>query len=75
MAGLSEFTRVYLSRGKVAHLKGNWTARQWFTAPCGASPAWYEPHGWYGTGTQEEIEKAAGLPLCKRCVKLLEVEL
>jgi hypothetical protein len=74
MSSLSEFTRVYLSRGKVAHLKGNWIGR-FYAAPCGASPAWYEPHGWYGTGAQEEIEKAAELPLCKRCVALLEVEL
>jgi hypothetical protein len=38
------------------------------TARCG-----YRPHlaGWYGTGSQEEYEKAASLPLCKLCARNL----
>lgn len=36
-------------------------------ALCGASPAWWDSHGWRGTGNQEEYETAARLRLCRRC--------
>ncbi|MGW0682922.1 hypothetical protein ACWD2L_06110 [Streptomyces sp. NPDC002754] len=37
-------------------------------ALCGRS-GW--PVGWYGTGTQDEYERARDLPLCVRCQAVL----
>lgn len=71
MVNLNLYTRVYVSRGKVAHLRQNDSGR-YFVARCGTAPVWYDPNGWYGTGNQEEIDKAKEMPLCKRCMMLLE---
>jgi hypothetical protein len=71
MADLSLYTRVYVGRGKKAHLRPNDSGR-YFVARCGVAPAWYDPNGWYGTGSQEEIDKAKAMPLCKRCLMALE---
>jgi hypothetical protein len=61
-------TRVYTRTGKRAHLlqpfmspNGNGSAL------CGTGPGWFE--AWRGTGTQDETETAASLPLCKHCEK------
>jgi hypothetical protein len=63
-------TRVYVFHGAVAHLlaahkppNGN------ATAVCGRSPVWFS--AWLGTGSQAEYEKAAGLPTCAHCAKLV----
>ena len=52
--------RVYLPGRKVAHLTDQGTVsycRIW------------SPAGFWGTGSQEEYETAAALPLCKSCRK------
>lgn len=58
--------RVYLPQGTVAHVL------PWDGSPnnpsqdslCGRAP-W--PGDWLGSGTQDEHEKAAALPLCVSC--------
>ncbi|PRH79360.1 hypothetical protein C6N75_09760 [Streptomyces solincola] len=62
--------RVYTERGTVAH------ELRWGDSPneagakalCGRT-AW--PGYWYGTGTQNEHERAAELPLCVGCKAIL----
>lgn len=56
----------YLPRGLVAHALD--TASE-AAAICGASAG----HGdyWLGTGTQDEYERAATLPECRRCAARL----
>lgn len=52
--------RVYLPKRKVAHLTDQGTisyCRIW------------SPGGFWGTGSQEEYERAESLPLCKTCAK------
>ena len=51
-------SRVYTPRGKAAHLTTQGTVTL-----CGL---WY-PEGFWGTGSQEEYEKADSLPTCKPC--------
>lgn len=59
-------TRVYTPAGTKAHVL------PWYASPnnsaekalCGRS-AW--PAYWHGTGSQDEYEKAADLPLCTAC--------
>jgi len=68
---LSNYTRIYLPRGKVAHLRPNDGGR-YVVARCGLTPPWYDPHGWHGTGSQDEIDKAKDMRLCKRCVMAVE---
>jgi hypothetical protein len=60
--------RRYLKTEKVAHLVDAstvWTSYRW--AVCGVDPVYHDPDGWLGTGSQEEYELAAELPLCRRC--------
>jgi hypothetical protein len=56
-----KYTRMYVKRGRVSHavdtLFGNGGA------VCGVYP-WM---GWYGTGSQDEYDKAASMPRCQRC--------
>lgn len=54
---------LYLKNGTVAHAHSTFTGTR-FVAECGAG-AWAF---WYGTGSQDEYEKAAALPKCKRCL-------
>lgn len=55
------YTRLYLKRGHVSHAVRR--ADGQITAECGVwTLGW-----WYGTGNQDEYEKAAALPECKRC--------
>jgi hypothetical protein len=55
--GGPEYTRVYLRRARVAHLR---------EALCPAlDRAGYD--SWLGTGSQPEYEHAVRLPLCSRC--------
>jgi hypothetical protein len=51
-------SRVYIPTGKVAHFTDQGTVtycRLWV------------PEGLWGTGSQEEYERAASLPICKKC--------
>jgi hypothetical protein len=60
-------TRVYTPYGKMAHLLplGDRATAGYPVALCRRSPALFD--SWLGTGSQGEYEKAAALPLCKRC--------
>jgi hypothetical protein len=61
MSYADECTRLYMRLGRVAHLRNTF-------APgvlCDATPPSHEE--WLGTGSQAEYEKAAGLPLCRKC--------
>lgn len=64
------YTRVYRLRGREAHLR-ELTA---FTG-CGGRAAFPGWDGWLGTGSQEEYEHAAGLPLCGKCFAYREHQL
>lgn len=59
-------SRVYLPRGTKSHvaLSSHWLACERVYAVPGEH--------WRGTGSQEEYERAAELPLCKRCQAALE---
>lgn len=60
----AEYERVYMRRGHVAHLK----ALGDLSVLCAK---WHQPaHWWLGTGSQEEIDHAAAMPLCKSCEQL-----
>lgn len=70
-ATATAYTLVYLPRGAVAHRLGSWASpNSYVSAACGVSPMW--PDLWRGTGTQNELDKAATLPLCRKCVKQTE---
>lgn len=58
----------YLRRGKHLHLVLSGTSTH-CGAACGAMPSWAPGEGWLGTGNQEEYERAATLPKCKRCLQ------
>lgn len=57
---MSDTKRVYTPKGKVAHLTSQGTVT--------LCRLWY-PEGFWGTGSQEEYEKAETLPICKPCLK------
>jgi len=63
---LADCTRVYNPRARVAcaHLLPSCSAITWSVAMCGVFPP---QAGWYGTGTQDEWDHAAVLPLCTVC--------
>jgi hypothetical protein len=56
------WTRVYRARGKVAHI-----SELIYVAHLSAPSSWDDSEGWYGTGSQEEYETAAAMPLCPKC--------
>jgi hypothetical protein len=65
-------TRIYLPGGRVAHLTFD-TGRM---ALCEnhlgmGDPRFHESDEWHGTGTQDEIEKAARMPLHQKCAEIL----
>jgi hypothetical protein len=66
-----EYTLVYLPRGaKVAHvLPPNSSPNEGGRAVCGRDPSW--PDSWFGTGTQDEWDKARILPCCVGCAAWL----
>jgi hypothetical protein len=68
---MSEREWRYLPRGTRAHTFLSTSPSDRGTAVCGTSPQWFDPHGWHGTGTQNEYERAARLPKCKRCLRIL----
>lgn len=66
--------RRYTRGGRKAHLVStlNTTGSLGATAPyayaqCGRQPALFD--AWYGSGTQDEEERAAALPLCRICAE------
>lgn len=65
-APVDRFEWRYLPGGNVTHALTYAAAR---VAVCGTGPVWHAPD-WYGTGSQTEYERAAGLPRCKRCVRI-----
>lgn len=61
---------VYLRRGGVTHVLPFAIHPSYPTVLCGRELNWGEY--WYGTGTQDEIDKARRMPLCIRCMNLSE---
>jgi hypothetical protein len=65
------FQRLNLPWRKTAHLLGVLDSpNSVASAVCGIYPGMFGY--WAGTGSQDEIEAVAEMPLCKRCVKILE---
>ena len=67
-------TRVFLAQGVVTHLiplaKSDDTKHP---ALCGTSPRLIDPGAyWRGTGSRGEYERAAELPVCRRCADAVE---
>lgn len=63
---MDDYAWLYLARGKVTHAHA--VSRQLkITAECGVS-TWTH---WYGTGRQDEYDKAERLPKCEQCVRLV----
>lgn len=64
------YTRVYRPHGKIAHLwelaGGCPVMNRW------SDPDWLDRESWLGTGSQEEYEHAAKLPLCTDCFRRRE---
>lgn len=63
--------RVYLEKGHVTHLllPHQSPNSDFEPAMCGTGAASW--NGWRGTGTQDEWERAAELPLCLNCQRRL----
>lgn len=63
------YVMVYTRRGTVTHFAyySGMTGNR--LALCHAHPRW--PDNWFGTGNQDEIDKAEALPLCARCLERL----
>lgn len=57
----------YLRYGKYLHLVDDAESTH-CPAACGLPPSWFR-EGWLGTGNQEEYERAATLPRCRRCLR------
>lgn len=63
-------TRVYLPQGRVAHLlQPDASPNSHYPSLCGIAPAYYTP-GWFGTGSQDEHEKAAAMASCINCQRI-----
>lgn len=61
----------YLEAGTVTHARQRRSGGLDYAARCGTAPVWWkDSSAWHGTGTQDEYERAAALPRCKRCVAL-----
>lgn len=60
------YTRVYTPGGITAHLLDELLSPNKLNAViCGRMPMF--PDLWHGTGSQDEEERAADLPLCRSC--------
>lgn len=60
-------TFVYGKTAKFTHILGpDKSANEASSAPCGAGVM--NSFTWFGTGSQDEYDKAASLPMCKRCL-------
>jgi len=63
---VSDYERRYAPTGKVAHLlRPHYYGDHVSTVLCGLW-AWHASW-WRGTGSQDEYERAAALPVCKNC--------
>jgi hypothetical protein len=60
---LADYVRLYAPHGKLAHLSPPWAWREVLCRPDGSR----QPQAWLGTGSQDEYDRAASLPLCGRC--------
>lgn len=61
-----ECTRAYAPRGKMAHLlPGTPQSGKYASTLCLRYPR--PGASWLGTGSQDEYDKAAALPLCGKC--------
>lgn len=63
--------RRYTRGGGRAHLLAFGTDLNNFPytpAYCGMEPTW--PDKWLGSGTQDEYDRAAELPVCKNCMRI-----
>lgn len=62
--------QVYTLTGRRTHyLTGRSSPSDTASASlCGVSP-W--PMAWFGTGSQDEFEKAAAMPFCSKCARLM----
>jgi protein-tyrosine phosphatase len=60
-----ECTRVYTPAGRRAHLLPVTSVLPRGSVLCRVDPPW--DHGWLGTGSQEEHDRAAALPVCTSC--------
>ena len=58
-------TRVCTRTGKVAHLLSPVQTIRNGSVLCHVLPEWFTE--WHGTGSQSETDRAAALPLCRRC--------
>lgn len=65
------YERRYFPAGKVTHLLGahDWSGAQVPHALCGL---WAWKVYWRGTGSQDEYDRAAALPICKSCLRKTE---
>ena len=60
--------RAYTRTGKTSHLLLPFQSLNTYAAAlCGTGPEYSE--AWRGSGSQQEIETLASLPVCKRCEK------
>lgn len=68
---LSDCTLVYLGTANVAHVlpPGQSPNEGPGRAACNRTPDWLVP--WMGTGSQDEYDRAATLPLCVSCRQAL----
>lgn len=67
-----EYTLVYSHAGEHSHLLCLNDTVRWGETLCTATSAAVEEANnrtWLGTGSQEEIDRALKLPLCKICAK------
>jgi hypothetical protein len=60
---------VYTAFGRVTHFARYQHPQMDRLALCSVHPRW--PWTWYGTGNQDEIDKAESMPLCTRCLENL----
>jgi hypothetical protein len=60
--------RIMTRAGTVAHLTYGFPTGTLSVRGAQACCGREEPMtGWYGTGTQDEIDRVAALPLCRKC--------
>lgn len=67
---------LYIRDGHVVHALTTGMLGRANVSVCGVTPHYWARgvlyyRSWLGTGEQREYERAAALPRCKRCVKLL----